>query len=212
MRDNAVTITRSPARCVLAFEAKPAEMRALRASVRHQLTQWGAPDLIDEAELAVTELATNVIKHVGERSAATLVMEVCAATLRVEVHDTSHHPPVFGDPDCGAECGRGLHLLAGMARDWGTVQTATGKSVWCEFSMSAYGRRQRVERALAALDAYRGDGGAMGLSLARRPVLEDSATSLIADLLHCLVVQGSDPMSALEQAQDHFYADYKRAG
>ncbi|MGW7411403.1 ATP-binding protein [Streptomyces sp. NPDC054863] len=212
MRDNAVTITRSPARCVLAFEAKPAKMGTLRKSVREQLTQWGVPDLVDEAELAVTELATNVIKHVGEHSAATLVMEASITTLRVEVHDTSHRPPAFGDPECGVECGRGLHLLAGMALDWGTVQTATGKAVWCEFSRSAYGQRFRVERALAALDTYRGDEAAAALGLARLPVLEDSATSLIADLLHCLVIQGSDPVSALEQAEDRFYAEYKKAG
>ncbi|MCX5200959.1 ATP-binding protein [Streptomyces sp. NBC_00237] len=212
MRDNAVTITRSPARCVLAFEAKPAEMRVLRRSVREHLRQWSAFDLADEVELAVTELATNVIKHVGERSAATLVMEASAATLRVEVHDTSHQPPIFGEPECGAECGRGLHLLVGMALDWGTVQTATGKAVWCEFSMAACGQRWKVERALAALVAYRGDEGVVDLSLTRVPVLEDSATSLIADLLYCLMVQGSDPVAVLEHAQDHYVAECRRAG
>lgn len=53
-------------RCVMPFEALPGEVRLLRRAVRSALGQWGAQQAVDEAEVVVTELATNVIKHVGE--------------------------------------------------------------------------------------------------------------------------------------------------
>jgi hypothetical protein len=62
-------------RSVMPFEAAPAELRLLRKRIRCALGQWGALAVAEEAELAVTELATNVIKHVGEGAAATLVLE-----------------------------------------------------------------------------------------------------------------------------------------
>ncbi|MEU0750083.1 hypothetical protein ABZ476_27185, partial [Streptomyces albogriseolus] len=58
-------------RCVLPFEALPSEVRLLRRAAATQLSQWGMPTAADAAQLVVTELATNVIKHVGEGSAAT---------------------------------------------------------------------------------------------------------------------------------------------
>ncbi|MFM9445366.1 ATP-binding protein [Streptomyces acidiscabies] len=53
-------------RCVLPFEAAPAEVPLLRRAVAKQLSQWGVPAAAEEAELLGAELATNVVKHVGE--------------------------------------------------------------------------------------------------------------------------------------------------
>ncbi|MEV6398911.1 ATP-binding protein [Streptomyces sp. NPDC051907] len=203
-----LTTNPSRIRCVLPFEAEPARMCALRRYVREQLTQWGVPALADEVELAVTELATNVIKHVGDGAVATLVMEPSEGALRVEVHDRSPAVPTAVDQECGAECGRGLHLLAGMSADWGTIVTATGKAVWCEFALDGAGQCLRVQRATAALDGYQLAGRSPGgPSLSRLPVLETSATELIADLLHWLTAQGGDPDAVLERAQMRFEAE-----
>lgn len=121
-------------RCVLPFEAAASELCVLRKAVRTQLGLWGLSVVTDEVQLVASELAANVIKHVGEGAAATLVLEASGDRLRVELHDKSHVVPSRTQAACGAECGRGLHLLAGLAVDWGTVLTATGKAVWCELA------------------------------------------------------------------------------
>ncbi|MEU9563769.1 ATP-binding protein [Streptomyces sp. NPDC048161] len=195
-------------RSVLPFEAEPAAVRDLRRAVRGQLVEWRLPAFTEEAELAVSELAANVIKHVGRGSAATLVMEAAGGRLRIELHDKSYRVPVVGPAACDDECGRGLHLLAGLAADWGTLLTATGKAVWCELSAGLDIHCQRVRRAEAALSKYRRDVGAPPLLRSRSAqILEESATDLIADLLHWVAARGGDPDGLLDRAQMHFEAE-----
>ncbi|MGI5398715.1 ATP-binding protein [Streptomyces sp. CA-135486] len=208
MCGNEVTTNRSRLRCVLPFEAEPAELHVLRRAVREQLTHWGFKALADEVQLAVTELATNVIKHVGAGAAATLVMEPGDVSLRLELHDKSEAVPTVMAPECGDESGRGLRLLAALAADWGTILTATGKAVWCELAVGPGGQCHRIRRASAVLDGYRQMTGGPDLaSLSRLPVLQESVIDLITDLLHCLVDQGGDPDAILDRAQMHFEAD-----
>ncbi|MFF3763101.1 ATP-binding protein [Streptomyces sp. NPDC001922] len=195
-------------RCVLPFEAAPAELSALRGAVRSQLFLWGMPAVSDEAQLAVTELATNVIRHVGEGAAATLILEPREHSLRVELHDTSHAVPAEMPLREEEEWGRGLLLIAGMALNWGTVITAVGKAVWCELPLTYDQNCRRIQRVTTVLDAYRGDSGGLSPTGARwTSVLENAATVLIADLLHWLSAQGRDPDDILDRAQTHFEAE-----
>ncbi|SED59148.1 Anti-sigma regulatory factor (Ser/Thr protein kinase) [Streptomyces sp. 2131.1] len=198
----------SRSRSVLQFEAVPTAVGDLRSAVREQLDCWGLPAVAAEAELAVSELATNVIRHVGSGSAATLVLEAAGDRLRIELHDKSFQVPVFRSAACDAECGRGLRLLAGMAVDWGTLLTATGKAVWCELPAVPELRCRKVLRAESALAEYWRDAGAQPL-LDRHTgrVLEESATGLIADLLHWVAARGGDPDGLLDRAQMHYEAE-----
>ncbi|MDV9195277.1 ATP-binding protein [Streptomyces sp. Wh19] len=194
-------------RSVLPFAAELAAVRDLRRAVRGQLVEWRLSVFTEEAELAVSELAANVIKHVGRGAAATLVMETAGDRLRIELHDKSYRVPVVGPAACDDECGRGLHLLAGLAVDWGTLLTATGKAVWCELSADPDMRCHRVQRAESALTKYRLDVGAPPLLQSRSAqILEESATDLIADLLHWVAARGGDPDGLLDRAQMHFEA------
>ncbi len=127
-------ITEPRLRCVLPFKAVPAQMALLRKTTSKQLRQWGTPDVVEDAELLVTELASNVVKHVGEGEPATLILEWNEGRLRLEVHDTSPVSPSMNEADWDHECGRGLHLIAFVATDWGTAHTAVSKSVWCEIA------------------------------------------------------------------------------
>ncbi|SCF82495.1 hypothetical protein GA0115255_107764 [Streptomyces sp. Ncost-T6T-2b] len=102
------------------------------------------------------------------------------------------------------ECGRGLHLIAAMACDWGSAQTATGKVVWCELSLKPAGHEERVGRAAAVLSAYCQPSSTSGLDLA---ALDETVTDVITDLLHWLSVQGGDPEGALSRAQMHYEAE-----
>ncbi|MDL5201790.1 ATP-binding protein [Streptomyces sp. ALI-76-A] len=191
-------------RCVLPFEAAPAEVHLLRRATVRQLSRWGTPVAVDEAELLVTELATNVVKHVGEGTSATLILEWRGERLRLEVHDKSPVRPSLRAVDCEQECGRGLHLLTSLAMDWGTVLTAAGKAVWCEVALSAQRGCRRVERAAEALESYEGTRGGPAL---RMRGLEESAIELIADLLHWTAARGHDPDDFLDRAQMYYEAE-----
>lgn len=194
-------------RCVLPFEAAAPEVHLLRRAVAQQLGRWGVASA-DEAELLVSELATNVVKHVGEGTLATLILERHGERLRVEVHDTSRAVPLLRSARCEEECGRGLHLIAALAVDWGTVLTAAGKAVWCEISLSAGKLCRRIERAVEALERYQAasGGGIAAFGRCREAALEESAVELIADLLHWSAARGNDPDDVLERAQMHYEA------
>ncbi|MGW0184298.1 ATP-binding protein [Streptomyces sp. NPDC003362] len=196
-------------RSVLPFEAAPGEVRLLRRSVAAQLRQWGVPNAVEEAELVVTELATNVIKHVGEGVSATLILEWDREWLRVEMHDKNPSVPAALAAGFEDECGRGLHLLSTLAADWGTVLTAIGKSVWCEIAAPAGLTCHRVERAVHMLRSYQGIHDTTLFAHARRGevALRESVVELIADLLHWTTANGHDPDDILDQAQMHFEAE-----
>lgn len=201
-------VTESRLRCVLPFEAAPTEVPLLRRAVVKQLGRWGTPVQPDEAELLVTELATNVVKHVGEGASAALILEWSGERLRLEVHDKSPAVPLLRESGRDEECGRGLHLLASLAADWGTVLTAAGKAVWCEIGLNAGSACRRLERAVAVLENYEGArGGSLLRGKGRESGLEESAVELIADLLHWTAAQGHDPDDILDRAQMHYEAE-----
>ncbi|WP_338060374.1 ATP-binding protein [Streptomyces anulatus] len=188
------------------FEAAPAQLSELRRVVRSQLGSWGASAVAEEAELVATELGANVIKHVGWDAAASLVLELRERRIRLEVHDRSGSLPTPLAEACAdsGECGRGLHLIAAMAHEWGAVRTATGKFVWCELSVKPVECEGRMGRAAAVLSAYRQPNSTSSLD----PVaLDETVTDIITDLLHWLAVQGGDPDGALGRAQMHYEAE-----
>ncbi|WP_280905140.1 ATP-binding protein [Streptomyces sp. MAA16] len=201
-------ITGTRPRCVLPFEAAPAEVPPLRRAAARQLSQWGMAVALDEAELLVTELATNVIKHVGEGASATLVLERGEGRLRIELHDRSRVLPLVTKAGCDEECGRGLHLLSALAADWGAVLTAAGKSVWCEVAVGPAGDCPRVARAVEAIENYQESRGVTVLRGGRlSSVLEESAIELIADLIHWTAARGHDPDDILDRAQTRYEAE-----
>ncbi|MER6569252.1 ATP-binding protein [Streptomyces sp. NPDC001093] len=112
--------------------AVPEALQGLRRTVRRYLD---AP--CTDVQLCVTELVTNVIRHVGE---ATPVRVRVALTdgnrIRVEVMDPAGQAlpvPLSGALD--AEDGRGLALLDAVALRWGVEQGVDGKTVWCELGI-----------------------------------------------------------------------------
>ncbi|MZF56556.1 ATP-binding protein [Streptomyces sp. SID5594] len=193
-------------RCVVPFETAPAQLSGLRQVVRSQLGLWDASAITEEAELVATELGTNVIKHVGRDAAACLVLELREGRVRLEVHDRSRVLPAPLTEVCAEndECGRGLHIIAAMARDWGSVRTATGKVIWCELSLKPAEFEGRIGRAAAVLSAYCQPSSTSRPDLA---ALDETVTDVITDLLHLLAAQGGDPDGALGRAQMHYEAE-----
>ena len=59
---------------------------------------------------------------------------MAATALFVEVFDNAPGVPVTQELKAGAESGRGLYLVAALARNWGWTPTANGKVTWAEIA------------------------------------------------------------------------------
>ncbi|MFF3918328.1 ATP-binding protein [Streptomyces sp. NPDC001852] len=118
------------------FPAEPGAVRTARAAVRGQLHGWHLDCLADLAALLVSELVTNSLRHATGPIGVRLVRPVRLDDgLLVEVSDPLPDPPrerVAHDEDEG---GRGLQLVAGSSRRWGTRPGASGKTVWFELTV-----------------------------------------------------------------------------
>ncbi|WP_217547865.1 SpoIIE family protein phosphatase [Streptomyces sp. GbtcB6] len=110
----------------------PAEVRRARAVVREQLHDWGLARLADPAELMVSELVTNAVRHSHSRPVQLRLIR--GETLLCEVDDDDHTLPTLLSAGPGDEAGRGLRVVSTLAREWGTSRTAAGKTVWFELT------------------------------------------------------------------------------
>lgn len=98
------------------------------------------PRLGDDAELLVSEVVANVVRHAGTE--ADVTVHAGEDRLRVEVEDRSPNlpapprPRTNGDPDL-RETGRGLALVERIAHAWGVERSGDGKVVWFELVVPA---------------------------------------------------------------------------
>ncbi|MFC8124946.1 SpoIIE family protein phosphatase [Streptomyces sp. NPDC057302] len=111
----------------------PSEVSGARELVRGQLRIWSREALSETAELLVSELVTNAVRHSrGRRVELRLVRS--GATLICEVEDDDHTLPTLLNAGPGDEFGRGLRVVSVLAKEWGTSRTASGKTVWFELA------------------------------------------------------------------------------
>lgn len=202
----------------LSFLAEPQEVAGLRRVLRLHLGLWGLPEVIDAAQLCVSELVSNVITHVGSGTPATLAVSMSGTCLRVEVHDPDTRAlPTLVDATTDAETGRGMALVSATTERWGVRLLSDRKITWCELATgltSANGHRTdaHVSRAEKVLDFYnpgqsKCPAGSGRLSAA---AVETVAIGAIADLLHWLRAHGHDADDALDRAQTHFEAEAEK--
>ncbi|MFJ6795568.1 ATP-binding protein [Streptomyces sp. NPDC091268] len=108
--------------------------RHMRRILRMFLERWELPGLSDAAELALTELVANVVRHVPGRGCTVLILRRPQG-LRVEVTDGCPHPPhvTRAGRDPLRENGRGMLLVEAVADRWGSLPLpGGGKTVWFE--------------------------------------------------------------------------------
>lgn len=117
----------------LSLTAGEHSARHIRRIVRSLLDEWGLSPLCDAAELGVTELVANVVRHVPDRRCVVLVLRL-ETGVRVEVADGAPQLPVpAAESDVEAEHGRGLVLLDAVVDKWGVgPRSGGGKMVWFE--------------------------------------------------------------------------------
>lgn len=112
--------------------ADPRSARAARQFVGAILHDWGCEHLAELTTLLTSELVTNAILHA--RSDLELTVQIDDGTVRVEVRDEGGGVPVRREVDLEATSGRGLALVATLARRWGVAPAPVGKAVWFELS------------------------------------------------------------------------------
>ncbi|WP_327183283.1 ATP-binding protein [Streptomyces sp. NBC_01334] len=200
----------------LAFTAEPTEVAALRRIMRLHLGIWGLPEVVDDAQLCMSELVSNVITHVGPGTPATLAVSMRGDRLRIEVHDPDTRAlPTLLDANVDAEGGRGMAMVGALADRWGVQLHADHKVTWCELvtGLSAADSRcasPRVARAQKVSVVYEMApcSSANGSSLLGAAVAESMVVDAIADLLRWLRAHGRDADEALDRAQMRFEAEF----
>lgn len=112
----------------------PTACARARTVIRDVLPHWGLGDLVPTAELLVSELVSNALRHAAGPLRLTLER---VSDLRCLVSDgTSESPrPTEAGPE--DENGRGLALVEMLAARWGCEYGIEGKSVWFELSGDA---------------------------------------------------------------------------
>jgi anti-sigma regulatory factor (Ser/Thr protein kinase) len=109
-----------------------------RRLVAQQVTDWHAEQLLDDAVLVVSELATNAITHAD--SPCRVRLSLTPGTFRIDVIDAGSGTPEPQLLDLAAEHGRGLGMVAAVAAAWGIeALPGEGKLVWAELKRPVAG-------------------------------------------------------------------------
>jgi len=101
--------------------------------LRRTLSQHacGGPRL--DVQLCVSELLSNVIRHLGEGTPVTVRLTGAQGRIRVAVTDPDPRAwPLLRHAGGDDETGRGLALLDAVSLRWGVEQGTDTKTVWCE--------------------------------------------------------------------------------
>lgn len=121
-----------------------AQVHMSRHMVRKALDDWALCDLADGAELVITELLTNVLKHVAGTDhgpSCQIRLDVTAPqTVCLRVGDRSPVVPHIpsDQPDPFGESGRGLWLIHSLAQSFQyEVQDGRGKQAVVELQAAA---------------------------------------------------------------------------
>ncbi|PWJ06996.1 ATP-binding protein [Streptomyces sp. NWU49] len=194
------------------FTAHPEEVAALRHAVRLRLVAWGLHELVDTAQLCVSELVSNIVTHVGIGTPGSLGISMNGTHLRIEVRDPDTRAlPTLVAAEVDAEGGRGMALVDALADRWGVRLHEDHKVTWCELatrlaSPDDHRGNPSVARAGALLDVYATlrpptCSYDRGLGRVSRAVAEESVIDVIADFLRWLRTHGGDADKVLDRAQ-----------
>jgi anti-sigma regulatory factor (Ser/Thr protein kinase) len=108
---------------------------AARRFVTGVLNRWGYATLVELAELLVSEVVTNSVRHA--QSSGTLVIRRKAGHVRFETTDSGEGTPNVHQPTPDEPSGRGLAIVSRVADRWGVERAGvTGHTVWFELDVT----------------------------------------------------------------------------
>jgi anti-sigma regulatory factor (Ser/Thr protein kinase) len=103
--------------------------------------------VVERAELAISELVTNSVRHSGAPVGgyAVVRLRVSAERLRLEVEDPGHGGEVLRRrPGASADGGFGLQIVETLSERWGSERDASGGlRVWAELASAVEERDRR---------------------------------------------------------------------
>ena len=185
------------------FPPRPTSVGEARRMIREGLVEAGREDLLETAELLVSEIVTNALVHAG--TYIDVAFTFVGGGLRVEVADGSPHPPTVRGYGPSAGTGRGLMLLEQRVDDWGVLPGEAGKTVW--FQLAAGGGP--AAHAEGPFPAPRATDGTLAVQLIDVPLLlheawRQHAESLLREYLLASLDEDSvdDPITAHAAASD----------
>ncbi|MFF7971512.1 SpoIIE family protein phosphatase [Streptomyces sp. NPDC007905] len=117
------------------FDADPREVARARCLVGDRLLEWGLPQAVETAQLLVSEVVTNAVRHGGGGRVGLRVVRTDA--LLFEVTDDEPGLPAMLGAGPYDESGRGLRVVTRLAREWGASATGHRKTVWFEQGVTA---------------------------------------------------------------------------
>lgn len=120
----------------LTLAPEPTSAGQARAFVR-QHTCEADESLRESAELLVSELVTNGVVHAGTPMTLGVVHRDHAVLIGVS--DRGAGLPRERVPSLSAEGGRGISLVATIARYWGVAVRDSGKIIWCLIDTEPHG-------------------------------------------------------------------------
>ncbi|MGL4174221.1 MAG: ATP-binding protein [Actinomycetota bacterium] len=91
------------------------------------------PEIVDEAELVVSELMTNALRHARPLADGTIRVhwQIKGQIVEIDVTDGGggREPrPISASPY--AQFGRGLRVVRALAHEWGVFEEERGQTVW----------------------------------------------------------------------------------
>jgi anti-sigma regulatory factor (Ser/Thr protein kinase) len=117
------------------WRREPECVSAARRLLRRYLDAWEMDGLADAAELVVSELVTNAVRHAQgpeDWLIETRFEQLKGGILRIEVHDASDAKPEWRELSPNADSGRGLALVDVLTGGrWGVSdRVGVGKLIW----------------------------------------------------------------------------------
>src|SRR5262249_22518254 len=132
-RVNGATVADAQRRASVVLPATTAAPRSARHFTARTMQRWGVARAVERAELIVSELVTNAIRH--GHTTSRLVLRSDDRCLRIEVVDFGAGGAVRRHPAPDDVGGRGLLLVEAMTDRWGTVHDGHEHTVWCEIGL-----------------------------------------------------------------------------
>jgi serine/threonine-protein kinase RsbW len=123
----------------LTHPASADELGSIRSAVRDFLGARGAgPELVDDFELAVSELATNVLRHTDSESISVVVKRTDSEWV-LDVADAERVPPLdtVELPAPTETTGRGLFVVMSVMDDVGVATVEGAQVVRCVRSIAS---------------------------------------------------------------------------
>ncbi len=125
----------------IALERSTRAPSIAREIVVRSLAARVAPRVLDNAQLVMSELVTNSVRHSTAPDGAELVVRVRVwqDRCRLEVEDSGHEGAIAArSPDLVHGHGMGLNLVQAVSERWGLVRAADGPTrVWAQLECGA---------------------------------------------------------------------------